>query len=161
MNAPGNTPLEPVPDDFLVANSDAIDVAAIMETIRKRIAQKQQAGLYRGLPRLALDAPPPPGAVRRAEERLALVKMCARQSLEGEPISSHRPFVGSVLVAWKRFTRFWVRRYTDPLFLRQQMFNEEVAALLEELTAEVKALRQVTSDKEQVTRDMGQGTDDK
>lgn len=135
-------PIPPLPDDFLVASSPAIDVQAIMAEIRQRIAEKQQAGLYRGLPRLALDTPPPPGAVRRMEERLALLRAYARPSLEGEPIASHRPVVGRLVVAWKKFTRFWVRRYTDTVFLRQQMFNEEVASLLEEAMAELRSLRE-------------------
>ncbi len=141
MSAHGQTPIEPVPDDFLAQNSEAIDARAIMETVRRRVAEKQRAGVYRGLPRLALQTPPPPGASRRADERLALVQMWARQSLEGEPISSHRPIVGRFVVAWKRFTRFWIRRYTDSLFLRQQMFNEEVAALLQELSEEIRTQR--------------------
>ncbi|MBN1478237.1 hypothetical protein JXA47_15890, partial [Candidatus Sumerlaeota bacterium] len=85
---------------------------------------------------------PPPGAVRRLEERLALLTTYARPLLEGEAISSHRPIVGRLVVAWKRFTRFWIRRYTDTIFLRQQMFNEEVSHLLQELTEEVRALRE-------------------
>jgi hypothetical protein len=148
MSAHGQTPIEPVPDDFLAQNSEAIDARAIMETVRRRVAEKQRAGVYRGLPRLALQTPPPPGAARRADERLALVQMWARQSLEGEPISSHRPIVGRFVVAWKRFTRFWIRRYTDSLFLRQQMFNEEVAALLQELSEEIRTQRRESEDQD-------------
>jgi hypothetical protein len=134
--------IPPLPDDFLVESSDVIDAQEVMATIRRRIAEKQQAGLYRGVPRLALDTPPPPGAVRRLEERLALLTTYARPLLEGETISSHRPLVGKIVVGWKRFTRFWIRRYTDTIFLRQQMFNEEVSHLLLELTEEVRALRE-------------------
>jgi hypothetical protein len=142
MSDGGATPIPPLPDDFLAQNTPAIDAQEIMATIRRRIAEKQQAGLYRGLPRLALDTPPPPGAVRRVEERLALLKMYARHDLAGPPISSHRRFTGWMITAWKRFTRFWIRSYSDSLFLRQQAFNEEVATLLEELTTEVKAIRE-------------------
>jgi hypothetical protein len=134
--------IPPLPDNFLLQSTDAINAQEIMAKIRRRIAEKQQAGLYRGLPRLALDTPPPPGAARRVEERLALLHSYARPNLEGEPIASHRPLVGKFIVKFKKFMRFWVRRYTDTIFLRQQMYNDEVAALLEEAMAEIKALRQ-------------------
>lgn len=149
MDIPHQPPIEPVPDDFLVESNEAIDAKAIVETIRQRVAEKQRAGVYRGLPRLALETPPPQGVGRRAEVRLALVQMYARQSLEGDPITSHRPVIGRLIVPWKRFTRFWIRRYTDALFLRQQMFNEEVASLMQDLTEEIRALRRERSDEGQ------------
>ncbi len=141
MSFPSTGQIPPLPDDFLAQSSDAINAEEIMATIRRRIAEKQQAGLYRGLPRLALDTPPPPGGVRRAEERLALLHMYARGNLDGDPIASHRPVIGRFIVAAKRAARFLVRRYTDALFLRQQMFNEEMVSLLDDLTREIKEQR--------------------
>jgi hypothetical protein len=142
MPASPPSDIPPVPDDFLVQNSDAIDAKAIMEEIRRRVEDKKAAGLYRGVPRIALDTPPPPGADRRLEERLALLQTYARVSLEGEPISSHRPVLGKIIVGWKKFTRFWVRRYTDTIFLRQQAHNEEVAAVLDDMAGEIRELRE-------------------
>lgn len=143
MTAPDTTPeIPPVPDDFLVRNAPDLDVEAIMAEIRARIAEKQRAGLYRGVPPLALSAPPPPGTVQRLEERLALLKMYARQNLAGAPISSHRRLLGPLITRWKRFVRFWVRSYTDALFMHQQLVNEEIVAMLEDLAREIGEIKQ-------------------
>ena len=49
--------------------------------------------------------------------------------------------LGKIIVGWKKFTRFWVRRYTDAIFLRQQAHNEEVAAVLADMAEEIRELR--------------------
>lgn len=131
----------PLPDDFLADNTSAIDSKEVMAELRRRIQEKQDAGLYEGVPRLALDAPPPLGAKRRFEESIAVLEMYARHDLVGPPIRSHRPSTGWFVVKWKKFVRFWVRRYTDQIFIQQHLFNEEAIALMRDMHREIQALR--------------------
>ena len=70
------------------------------------------------------------------------MEAAARVDLEGEPITSHRPVTGSIIKFVKRQTRFWIRKYTDPILLRQTMFNVELLKTVRELRTELDELRQ-------------------
>jgi hypothetical protein len=111
--------------------SDEIDVARIMEEIRQRVVQKQQAGIYPStLKGISSSAPG------------ATLSSLAGLRIEGEPITSHRPMLGRYIRLFKKFSRFWVRRYTDPVFLQQSYFNSEAAREIEKLQAEVANLKE-------------------
>ena len=117
------------------------DVRAIMMEIRGRVAEKRKAGIYpewpASLERLDL------GLLSAAdrEQKWALLDAAAAIDLQGEPIKSHRPISGFFIKALKRFTRFWIRKYTDPIFLRQSMFNAELLKEVRELRHELDDLR--------------------
>jgi hypothetical protein len=66
--------------------------------------------------------------------------------LKGEPIRSHRPVLGIAIKSFKKFTRYWVRKYTDALFLRQNWFNQESVAATDLLIRHVEELEQKVDD---------------
>lgn len=136
-------PSEKLPADAPPAQPP--DVAAIMNEIRRRVAEKRRAGLYNEPPlpaAMAAAAPPADSGTALSPERhISAMRGAAHADLEGEPIRSHRPVTGPFIKAWKRFTRFWIRRYTDALFLRQSYFNSEATAAAEALLREVRELR--------------------
>jgi hypothetical protein len=121
-----------------------IDVDAIMGRIRASIQSKREAGILRDEAWLSrrLDASDLPGSARRGAERLGLIQMSGRLDLAGDPLKSHRPLTGWLIVGWKRFTRYWIRKYTDQLFTRQTHFNSEVLQMLAELARENDELRE-------------------
>ena len=122
---------------------EEIDVTDIMARIEARVAEKREKGLYRDEPWLAEGLEPNgvANATRDIADQLAMLKMAARIDLEGEPITSHRRFTGRLIVWFKRWTRFWIRRYTDGVFYEQNHFNSESVNLLSELTRQVEDLR--------------------
>ncbi len=120
--------------------AEPVDVEALMERVRRAVEEKRRAGVYRedDWPSdLHYGAPAQPG-----RDGLGLLRAAARVDLDGEAIRSHRPFSGAVVMAIKRFTRYWVRKYTDPLFLRQAAFNAESVNALAALKSEVEELRE-------------------
>jgi hypothetical protein len=121
------------------------DVAALMHEIRRRVAEKRRAGLYADdqLPAGLTAATPgtTAGSALSPERHISAMRGAAQVDLAGEPIRSHRPVTGAFIKTWKRFTRFWIRRYTDPLFLRQSYFNAEATAAAEALLREIRQLR--------------------
>jgi hypothetical protein len=130
-------------DNCLEIRDDRIDVTALMQRIRKNMETKRAAGLLRDEPWLSqrLDMARMSDSAREHADQLALLRMTSRLELQGEPIRSHRPLLGPVINGLKRVTRFWVRKYTDPLFLRQSHYNAEVLALLEHVMRENESLR--------------------
>ena len=133
-----------VPDAMPIP--EPVDVVAVMEEVRRRVAEKRAAGIYP--PEPAGAAVRQPQAARDGEDALAKVawslgtmRLSSRISLEGEPVRSHRPMLGAALKAWKKFTRFWIRRYTDTLFLQQSCFNTETANAVTSLHEDVRRLR--------------------
>ncbi len=75
-------------------------------------------------------------------EDIDLLRAAATLDLQGDPIRSHRPFTGRFIIAWKKFVRFWVRKYTDSLFLRQSFFNSRVVGTLEQLRQRLETLEE-------------------
>lgn len=131
---------------------DRPDVEALMVGIRARAEEKRRRGIYRDEDWLPWSSggsggPGPggggglsaPGA--SSPERLAALRASARVDLDGEAIASHRALTGRLLVFLKRASRWWVRKYTDILFLRQGAFNAEAAAAVADLRAEIDALK--------------------
>jgi hypothetical protein len=131
-------------DDGAVEIRDPeIDVDAIMNRIRASIQAKREAGILRDESWLSqrLDEQDLPGSMRESADRLALIRMAGRLDVNGDPVKSHRPIVGRVIVFLKRATRFWIRKYTDTIFTRQAHFNAEVTRLLGDLIQENRDLR--------------------
>mgnify|MGYP000856281241 FL=1 len=137
--------------DSIEESTEKIDVAAVMNEVRRRVAQKRTEGIYppeeKSVPEVQLAVENSP-AYEDVMWRIETMRSIARLNLDGEPILSHRPILGYFLIRWKKFMRFWTRRYTDSLFLQQSRYNTEssatIASLLEEinqLRAEVNALK--------------------
>ena len=126
----------------IVAAPDEIDIEQLMDEIRRNVAAKREAGVY------VDDALPEwPGFLRPGDvpfsldDHMTLLSATARPPLAGDPISSHRPWVGPWIVAAKKLVRMAVRKYTDGMFLRQAQFNDEAVATLKNLRCEVEMLR--------------------
>lgn len=113
-----------------------------MDDIRRRVAEKQQSGEYADDP-AALEMLNFTGFLPQKEDerRIALLQAAANVEIEGEPISSHRPVAGAFIKAIKKLTRFWIRKYTDPIFLRQSMFNDELLKLVLEQRGQIEELK--------------------
>jgi len=121
----------------------AINIEEIMTRIRQNIAEKKRSRSYRedvllaqGVNLLGLDE-----SSKNIPDHLALLQYVARIDLEGEPISSHRTFMGFAIKLVKRLSRFCVRKYTDGLFARQNHFNAETLAVLTELNQKIAQLK--------------------
>lgn len=117
-----------------------VDVDQIMDRVRRTVEEKRRAGIYRDddwTEAFHYGAAAPSGS-----DGFGLLRASARVELEGEPIRSHRPVAGALVMALKRFSRYWVRKYTDPLFLRQGTFNTETVNAVAALRREVEELRE-------------------
>ena len=121
----------------------AIDVDDLMARIRKSIAEKKKSRVYRqdALLSQGIDVLQLNQVNKGLADHLALLKYAARIDLEGEQISSHRPLMGIVIKWAKRLTRFWIRKYTDSIFTKQNHFNAEVISVLSELNHQLEELK--------------------
>lgn len=124
----------------VVSAPEGFDVERIMAEVRQLVEKRKRERIYEE-PRSA-EARSTFGAewVTTVGEQLDLLRAAARLELQGDPIRSHRPFTGRLIVAWKKFVRFWVRKYTDAVFLRQSFFNSQVVAAVEKLEQRIDAL---------------------
>ena len=129
-------------EECLTIDSPDIDVQQVMKRIRESIESKRAAGILREEPWLSrrLDLANLPGSARRNADKLALLQLAGRIELEGEPIKSHRPVDGPLINFVKRIARFWTRKYTDPIFIRQGHFNSEILEILNDLVRENQEL---------------------
>lgn len=123
------------------ASAAGHDVREIMDQVRQRVEEKKRQGVYRDTaepfdPRYTAMHP----AVSASVDIQSL-RSAGRLDLEGAPITSHRPMAGWFIKRFKHLSRYWVRKYTDPLLLQQNYFNAQTANALEELKQEVSVLR--------------------
>ncbi len=128
--------------DAIEIRDPSINVEEIMCRIRQSIAEKKRARLIRYDAFLAQGAEPLPlsDSSRNLADHLALLQMAGRMDLEGEPIVSHRPVAGFFITLAKRFSRFWIRKYTDGVLAKQNYFNSETVRLLTEMNRRIEAL---------------------
>lgn len=116
-----------------------VDISALMDEVRQSVREKKAAGIYRDEdialpPDFRIFLPPD------ENDRFALLRAIGHLDLEGDPITSHRPVVGTVVKGTKRTVRYWVRKYTDGVFLRQNQFNAGVVQEMEQLRRKVDDL---------------------
>lgn len=124
----------------IVDAPEGLDVENIMAEVRRLVAEKRPTKIYEepaGSPARSTF-----GAewVTTVGEQVDLLRAAARLDVQGEPITSHRRYTGRFIVAWKKFVRFWVRKYTDAIFLRQSFFNSQVVGALEQLEQRIETL---------------------
>lgn len=133
----------PVNDTSLEIRDTAIDVDNIMARIRRSIDEKKKAYNYREDALLAqgIDVLQLSRSSKSMADHIALLKYAARMDLEGEQISSHRPLMGFAIKWAKRLTRFWIRKYTDSIFSKQNHFNAEMISVLSELNRQIEELK--------------------
>jgi len=121
----------------------AIDVEEIMARIRRSIEEKKSSRAYHhdALLSQGIDVLQLSRSSKNLADHLALLKYAARIDLEGEQITSHRPVLGFAIKWAKRLTRFWIRKYTDSIFTKQNHFNAELIAVLSELNHRVEEMK--------------------
>jgi hypothetical protein len=121
---------------------DNVDVRQIMAQIRQRVEQQRNANAYPPDVWAVSSRPVRPSSMAGSlAEHLSSMQQAATVDVLGEPIRSHRPVAGFFIKMFKKFTRYWVRKYTDSLFLRQSYFNAETVAAMEAMRQEIEELR--------------------
>lgn len=117
----------------------------LIATIKENIKAKQASGEYKSQPPVFPEVLPfsimhlnneHPG------ERYGNLYRQAELPLEGNPIQSHRKFLGWIIVALKKYSRFWTRKYTDGLFAQQTNYNYKVADILADLERRIEHLEE-------------------
>lgn len=125
----------------VVGAPEGVDVEQLMAEVRRLVQRRQGCGVY--------AEPSLPGGLPSAfgmewgttlGDQLDLMRAAASLDVRGEEFRSHRRWLGPLIVAWKKFVRFWVRKYTDGLFLRQSFFNTQVVAAIDMLRQRVEVL---------------------
>ena len=121
-------------DNPLEIRDDEINVEEIMATIRENIRRRKGAG------GLSLDpetpAPTTSFAQTGSESDEALRRALAFINSNWEihnnnyVISSHRPYIGKMLVKGRQLVLGEVRRYVDPMISRQTEFNASTVRIL-------------------------------
>lgn len=125
-----------------------INVKEIIKTIQDRIEEKKRAGIYKDDPILTQKFNPLNSDFFTAsiKGRLELLKILAAVNLDGEPITSHRPLSGFFIKSVKKFFRYWIRKYTDSVFAKQNQFNNEVITLLDQISDELDEIKKKFDD---------------
>ena len=128
----------------IVQAPEGLDVDEIMQEVRELARSKGHVVEREDVLGGASEARSNFGAewVTTVGEQLDLLRAAAQLELRGEPIRSHRPFLGRFIIAWKKFVRFWVRKYTDAIFLRQSFFNSQVVGALDQLRQRIDVLEE-------------------
>ncbi|KPL11982.1 hypothetical protein AMJ85_02370 [candidate division BRC1 bacterium SM23_51] len=121
----------------------AINIEEVMTRIRGSIEEKKKSRAYRQDALLAqgIDLLQLSESSKSIADHLTLLKYAARIDLEGEQITSHRPFMGFAIKCAKRLTRLWIRKYTDSIFTKQNHFNAEMISVLSELNHRLEELK--------------------
>lgn len=124
-----------------------VDVAQIMAQIRKRIAEKQKAGIYteEGIAEIA------EAKILQFAEDAEIDSALLERLLSpdhswninpGYVISTHRTgFQAKLIVYAKRLVRPFIRLYSDHLFSRQAQINQYFVHLLHNLVRELTRLQ--------------------
>ena len=129
--------------DTIELRDREIDVEELKERIRKSIEEKKKSQVYIEEPWMLQDISQPQLRLdmKRASDTLAMLKIAGRLDLEGEPISSHRMFSGHFIKFMKRSTRFWIRKYTDAIFFKQNHFNLEIVNVISQMNEQIQDLK--------------------
>ncbi len=122
-------------DNFITA-PPGIDVKNIMTEIKSRIAAKQKNGTYlKGDDVVQLEEIENKlKDVGDLSKKLIRLHSLSSLDLEGDPIVSHRKVWGPVIKFFKKTTRFWTRKYTDPIFFKQNNLNVNIVDCLMDLS---------------------------
>ena len=145
MNEQGKNNLEAKGQDSLPIEirDPEINVVEVMNKIRERIEEKKKAGIYKDEPLFTqpIDILSVDILKKGFKDRTEVLKILGTLNLEGDPITSHRPILGSIIKTFKKIFRYWTRKYTDSLFGKQCQFNNEVVNILEKITEEVEEIK--------------------
>ena len=120
--------------EMIEIRDNNINVEEIMERIRENIRRRQGAG----------ELPPDPDSVIASTSKnfhagksddaiqrdLSYIKSNWDIRNNSYYISSHRPYLGKILIKGRQLVNNEVRRYIDPVIWKQSKFNEEVAQLI-------------------------------
>ena len=130
-------------DNSIEIRDSAINVDELMTRIRSSIEAKKKSQIYIEEPWMMQDVTQPELRLNsmKTADALAMLKIAGRLDMEGEKITSHRRFGGSFIKFMKRTTRFWVRRYTDAIFFKQNHFNMEIVDVLSRMNNQMLELK--------------------
>jgi hypothetical protein len=131
------------PSLHIVKAPAELDVEELMREVRHNVQLHQSKGLYEEKEsKMAARSAFGAEWVTTAGEQMDLLRAVARLDLQGEEYRSHRPWLGPFIVAWKKVVRFWVRKYTDGIFLRQSFFNTQVLSALDNIQQRLDSLEE-------------------
>lgn len=128
---------------------EGIDVASLMEEIRKRAREKEEAGIYREQELSVLEERRTTGGDFKVSmdplHELVFVTDIARQYAQ---VTSHYPIgarkgpVGWVFLLAKKIIRRFMTPYMDAVFQKQREFNAQVVKSLDLFTEMIKRERE-------------------
>ncbi len=123
---------------------DEVDVEEIMRRIRENIRRRREAGLDPE----KMDQTP--GDVSCCAEDLQrdLDYINSNWDIENNSyyISSHRCITGKFLVTGRELVHGEVRRYVDPVIVKQKEFNGSTVRILNEITRKIDEITQKTTE---------------
>ena len=114
-------------------NTPGIDVEAIVATIRERVEEKQQAGVYEQYnisPAVALEIDNLKTDADYLNYYLDTIWRAADIDLGDFPIHSKTPVVGRPVVLLKKIIWTLMKFYTFRLFSQQKDFNVKMASIV-------------------------------
>jgi O-antigen chain-terminating methyltransferase len=152
-------------DNTIEIRDDEINVEEIMAKIRENIRRRKAAG----------DLPPDPDSIITSTSKNVTIKpfndtigrdlsyINANWDIHNNCyfISSHRPYIGKILVKGRQLVHGEVRRYVDPVISRQTEFNASTVRILTQMLQKSEELDLKISQQEQLLIQKFSRQDDK
>ena len=140
-------------EDFMEIRDDTVDVRKIMEEIRSRIKERgiQEVDFPDTLS-LANEIGELPENPTMEDDRL-LVNTTWDVMAE-RPITSHRRFLGPILVFGKKVVRKLLRWYVNPFVDQQRNFNAAMVRLMNSTQTQLDEKKERISELEQTVQDL-------
>ncbi|WP_292470423.1 methionine biosynthesis protein MetW [Methanolobus sp.] len=118
--------------DTFEIHDEEIDVEKIMAQIRENIRNRKGEGVYRGNKDEDTIYQSEKSVCPNIKVQRDIEYINANWDIQNKSyfISSHRPFVGQILVKGRELVHGEVRRYVDPMFWKQSEFNAGVTRII-------------------------------
>lgn len=138
-----------VTDKMKENHDDEINVEEIMAKIRERIRRHQAAGELSANPdtRIAPDQSARTGLTIDDSLQRDLAYLNTYREIQNNSyfISSHRPYIGKIIVKGRTLVHGEIRRYVDPIIDKQSGFNKSTVQVLNSLVQKVEKIDETTS----------------
>jgi SAM-dependent methyltransferase len=120
-------------DNTIELRDDEINVEEIMHTIRENVRKRKESAQFHKQSVNEKDIEPEiqKGIIIENSPLCDIESLNSSWDIRNNSyyISSHRPYLGKILIKGRQLVHSEVRRYVDPVIWKQSKFNEEVAQL--------------------------------
>lgn len=130
-------------DDTFDIKNDDINVEEIMKKIKENIAERKSRGAYTEEDKRLIDMDSELSTIDTSQLNTDYLYISKNWNIENNTyqISSHRTLVGPILIKSRQAVNNEVKRYIDPVILKQNQYNLHLSKYLNNMDDRLESLK--------------------